>query len=171
MIYDYLPKFHQIEANNLKALQSGFVVSQMEIAVGATFNQKKFNVVGEEESVTKGKVANGHVVQISENGIIDVANATDPLFLVYNEPLNTIVDDAAFYATDTDEECLRLVQLIPGDEWMSDLDVLALTYPGQNHLTDRIKKVTSAQAMSKDDWYKVTKLADGTKADHFIFLK
>ena len=35
-IYDYLPTYHQVENNNLKGLQPGFVVAQMEIAPSAT---------------------------------------------------------------------------------------------------------------------------------------
>ena len=34
-IYDFLPTYHQVEANNLKGLQPGFVVAQMEIAESA----------------------------------------------------------------------------------------------------------------------------------------
>ena len=170
MIYDNLPKYHQIEANNLKGLQAGLVVAQMEVANDATFPQAQFNVVGSSDA-TKGKmIANGQIVTISADGIKD-ANATDPLFIVYNEPLNTVISGARYYATNTDEENLRLVQLMPGDEWMSDIDILGGTYPGHEHLAGRIVEITGESAMSNDDWFDVTTLADGTTAKHYMFIK
>lgn len=168
--YDNLPKYHQIEANNLKGLQPGFVVAQMKIATAATFPQAKFNVVGSSDATEGTMIANGQIVTISANGIGD-ANSTDPLFIVYNEPLNTVASGAKFYATDTTEESLRLVQLIPGDEWMSDIDLLGDAYPGHAELAGRIVEVTGESTMSDDDWFGVTTLADGTPAKHYMFIK
>lgn len=164
-LYDYLPKFYQIEANNLKALQPGFVVAQMEVASTATFTQIGKNVLDSSDTNKGNMVANGHIVSISADGIID-ADASAPLFIVYNEPLNTVLDGAKFYATDIDMENLRLVQLIPGDEWMSDmpLDVAS------GALAGRIVEVDASSGMSKDDWFGVTTLADGTAAKHYMFL-
>lgn len=165
-LYDYLPKYYQIENNNLKGLQPGFVVAQMEIASSATFDQVGKNVIGASGTDKSKMIANGHIVSISANGIVD-ANASDPLFIVYNEPLNTIVDGAKFYATNVDAENLRLVQLIPGDEWMTDMEYTL----GTGALAGRIVEIDENSSMSKDDWFKVDTLADGTPAKHYMFLK
>ena len=37
MIVDLLPKFEQIEVNNLKGLQPGFVVAQMPVKEGCAY--------------------------------------------------------------------------------------------------------------------------------------
>jgi len=165
-IYDYLPKYYQIEANNLKALQPGFVVAQMEVASGATFVQIGKNLLGSQSTEKGNMVANGHIVSISKDGIVD-ADASATLFIVYNEPLNTIIDSAKFYATDLNMENLRLVQLIPGDEWMSDMELDTAS----GALAGRIVEVDGSSGMSKDDWFNVTTLADGTSAHHYLFLK
>lgn len=181
MIFDYLPTFYQIENNSLKGLLPGFVVSQMRPAVtyDGNGNVSTFPVFMQEGKNKKGSastsytnlIANGHIVAISADGIKD-AEATDKaLFIVFSEPLNRIMDNLSwkYYATDVNEEELRLVQLVPGDEWMSDMDLLA----GENNpLAGRIEKIdnTKGQYKQDEDWYAVDKLADGTPAYHYVFL-
>lgn len=173
-IYDYLPKYYQIEANNLKGLQPGFVVAQMPVsavAANTVFAQVGKNVLGASGTELSNKIANGHIVTLKAEGIVD-ADATSPLFIVYNDPLLTIHDNAAFYATDLREERLRLVELIPGDEWMSDMDLLA----GENNpLAGRIIEITENAATKtiydSDDWFAMKHLPDGTPAHHYVFIK
>jgi hypothetical protein len=181
MIFDYLPTYHQIENNSLKGLLPGFVVSQVRPAVTYTeqgavdtfpaFMQEKNNKIGSTSTAYTNLIANGHVVAISANGIKD-AEATDKtLFIVFSEPLNRVMDNLSwkYYATDVNEEELRLVQLIPGDEWMSDMDLLA----GENNpLAGRIVKIDNTVGQYKQDekWYAVNQLADGTQAYHYMFL-
>ena len=43
----------------------------------------------------------------------------EDLFICYSEPLNTMFNENKFYAVNLKEEYPRLVQLIPGDEWMA----------------------------------------------------
>jgi hypothetical protein len=166
-IYDYLPKYYQIEANNLKALQPGFVVAQMEVDPTATFVQVGKNVLGSASTAIGNMVANGHIVSIGVDGIKDPV-AGDPLFIVYNEPLNTVFDGAKFYATDINAENLRCVQLIPGDEWMTDM---VYDLSNGSPLQGRIVEVNAVSGMSHDDWFAVTELADGTSAKHYVFIK
>lgn len=166
-IYDYLPKYYQIENNNLKGLQPGFVVAQLPVKAGEDFLQEKFNVKGSASTAATTKIANGHIVSITGDGIVD-ADADLPLFIVYNEPLNTIFDSAAFYATDLNEEHLRCVQLMPGDEWMSDME---LDLSGA--LSGRIVKIdnaTNTNIYGSDDWFSVTTMADGTTGYHYMFI-
>lgn len=173
-IYDYLPKYYQIEANNLKGLQPGFVVAQMPVKAGSDFLQEKYNVLGSSSTSASQKIANGHIVSLSGEGIVDPVEGA-PLFIVYNEPLNTIYDSAKFYATDLNEEHLRLVQLIPGDEWMSDMALdLSTPQSGTNPLAGRIVEITSsgtATIYGSDDWFAMDHLADGTSAHHYMFIK
>lgn len=152
-IYDYLPTYHQVEPNNLKGLQPGFVVAQMEVAPSATGTL-----------LTNGMFENGRICGISADGIIPAATDAKTLFISYTEPLLTVFPANKFFAVDTAHENVRLVQLIPGDEWMSDIDGLATSYSG------RIVELGTANTQSKDDWYGVSTLADGTSAHHYMFI-
>lgn len=164
MIVDLLPKFEQIEVNNLKGLQPGFVVAQMPVKEGCAYI-KDVNGVKYFE--------NGHICAISVDGI-KVPEASDKvLFISYNDPINTIFKGAKLYATNLEEENVRLVQLIPGDEWMSTID-----YENDPKYTDvktviqgRVVKVEAASGLGKsDDWFSVAEMPDGTKAYHYIYL-
>lgn len=173
-IYDLLPKYHQIEANNLKALQPGFVVAQMPFKANDELLKGKFNVVGSTSDEVGHMVANGQIVTVSVDGLCSVADAGDPLFITYNDPIVKVGprQHYALYATDLDEEYVRAVQLIPGDEWMSDIDVLDENYPGHEQLAGRIAKVESTSGLGKsDDWFSMKTLADGTAAFHYVFIK
>ena len=157
-IYDYLPKYKQVEPNNLKGLQPGFVVSQMEVAEAA---KADITVGGQ------GKfMENGVLCSISKDGIIKAVEGS-PVFLHFTEELLTLPVGKKYFAVNLEEENPRLVQLIPGDEWMTDV-VYNLEDPA---LKGRIVEVTSTSGMSKDDWFKVTTLADGTPAKHYLFVK
>ena len=153
-VYDLLPNYHQIEANNLKGLQPGFVVAQMEIAESA-----KADLLDE-----NGMFENGHICAISKDGIVKATGEEKALFIHYTEPLNTLFDSPRKFAVDVENECGRLVQLIPGDEWMSDMD------PEDVCIEGRIVELKSSDGQSKDDWYGVNVLADGTPAHHYMFL-
>ena len=152
-IYDYLPTYTVVEPNNLKGLQPGFVVAQMEVAESA-----------KEDLAPKGMMANGCICGISAEGIIRATSETKVLFLHFTEPLRTLLPSDKYFAVEIENENPRLVQLIPGDEWMSDVKDLDVTYAG------RIVKITSESGMSKDDWFKVTTLADGTEGYHYMYL-
>lgn len=152
-LYDNLPTYHQVEANNLKGLQPGFVVAQMDIAESA-----------KSALLTNGMFENGHICAISKDGIIKAVGTEKALFIHYTEPLNTVFDAAKFFAVDVSKECGRLVQLIPGDEWMSDMD------PEDVCIEGRIIELTSSDKQSSDDWYSVTTMPDGTAAHHYMFL-
>ena len=137
-IYDLLPKFGYIEPNNLKGLQPGFVVAQMPVAQSAT---AALTYEG------KGKyMENGTICAISVDGIIEPTAQSKALFICYSEPLNTVVNSDQFYAVNLKEEHPRLVQLIPGDEWMStkQLDL-------SGALSERIVEVTASSGMGKSD--------------------
>lgn len=153
-IYDYLPTYHQVEANNLKGLLPGFVVAQMEIAPSATGALLDAN----------GMFENGHICGISADGIIPAGSDTKVLFIHYTEPLNTLFNGAKFFAVNTKNECGRLVQLIPGDEWMSDMEPSAVLIDG------RIVELDASSTQSEDDWYGVNTLPDGTPAHHYMFI-
>ena len=157
-IYDLLPKFGYIEPNNLKGLQPGFVVAQMPVAESAT---AALTYKGE------GKyMENGTICAISVDGIIEPTAQSKALFICYSEPLNTVVNSDQFYAVNLKEEHPRLVQLIPGDEWMSTKQ---LTLSGA--LAGRIVEVTASSGMGKsDDWFKCTKMANGDAGHHYMFI-
>lgn len=152
-LYDKLPTYHQVEANNLKGLQAGFVVAQMDIAETAKTALLK-----------DGMFENGHICAITKDGIIKATGEEKALFIHYTEPLNTVFDAAKFFAVDVSKECGRLVQLIPGDEWMSDMSPEAVC------ITGRIIELKPADKQSSDDWYSVTTMPDGTAGHHYMFL-
>ena len=145
--YDYLPKFNYIEPNNLKGLQPGFVVAQVE------------NV---DASLLKdGMLENGKIcaLEVVEGKLTIVPATADHavLYVHYTEPLNTIYNSDKFFAVNVAEECPRLVQLIPGDEWMSTDANCAIE--------GRIVKVTDTKG-----WYGVSTMANGDEACHYVFL-
>ena len=152
-LYDKLPTYHQVEANNLKGLQAGFVVAQMDIAETAKTALLK-----------DGMFENGHICAITKDGIVKATGQEKALFIHYTEPLNTVFDAAKFFAVDVTKECGRLVQLIPGDEWMSDMAPEAVCIEG------RIIELKPSDKQSSDDWYSVTTMPDGTAGHHYMFL-
>ena len=152
-LYDKLPTYHQVEANNLKGLQAGFVVAQMDIAETAKTALLK-----------DGMFENGHICAITKDGIVKATGQEKALFIHYPEPLNTVFDAAKFFAVDVTKECGRLVQLIPGDEWMSDMSPEAVC------ITGRIIELKPSDKQSSDDWYSVTTMPDGTAGHHYMFL-
>ena len=154
-LIDRLPKYGYIEANNLKGLQAGFVVAQMPVADAAKATL-----------ASDGIMENGTICDISVDGIIAPAADSKHLFICYNEPLNTVYRADEFYGVDLDEECPRLVQLIPGDEWMASkqLDL-------SGALSGRIVEVTSTTGLGKsDDWFENGTMANGDKGYHYVFI-
>ena len=148
-IYDYLPKFDYIEPNNLKGLQPGFVVAQEERVASSLLKDGMFE--------------NGRICKLSADGIVAVAaNDTCPVFIHYTEPLNTIYNSDKFFAVNVANECPRLVQLIPGDEWMSTRELTEAELMG-----GRIVKRTSEE---KGSWYSVKTMANGDAGHHYVFL-
>ena len=144
-IYDYLPKFNYIEPNNLKGLQPGFVVAQ-EDRVDASL-------------LTNGMFENGKLCTLSADGIVPAAEDSKAIFIHYTEPLNTILNSDQYFAVDLKVECPRLVQLIPGDEWMSTEDL------GESILGGRVIKVEGDEG-----WYGVKTMANGDAGYHYVFL-
>ena len=144
-IYDYLPKFNYIEPNNLKGLQPGFVVAQ-EDRVDSSL-------------LTNGMFENGKLCALSAAGIVPATEDSKAIFIHYTEPLNTILNSDKYFAVDLKVECPRLVQLIPGDEWMSTEDL------GASILGGRVIKVEGDKG-----WYGVKTMANGDKGYHYVFL-
>ena len=144
-IYDYLPKFNYIEPNNLKGLQPGFVVAQ-EDRVDSSL-------------LTNGMFENGKLCALSAAGIVPATEDSKAIFIHYTEPLNTILNSDKYFAVDLKVECPRLVQLIPGDEWMSTEDL------GESILGGRVIKVEGDKG-----WYGVKTMANGDKGYHYVFL-
>ena len=143
-IYDYLPKFNYIEPNNLKGLQPGFVVAQEERVA--------------EDLLKDGMFENGKICALTKDGIVAATGEERALFIHYTEPLNTIRNSDQYFAVEVAKECPRLVQLIPGDEWMSTEDL------GDNILGGRIVKVTG------EGWLAVNTMANGDTGYHYVFL-
>ena len=143
-IYDYLPKFNYIEPNNLKGLQPGFVVAQEERVA--------------EDLLKNGMFENGKICALTKDGIVAATGEERALFIHYTEPLNTIRNSDQYFAVEVAKECPRLVQLIPGDEWMSTEDL------GEDILGGRIVKVTG------EGWLAVNTMANGDKGYHYVFL-
>ena len=143
-IYDHLPKFNYIEPNNLKGLQPGFVVAQESRVASALLKNGMFE--------------NGKICALTKDGIVAATGEEKALFIHYTEPLNTILNSDEYFAVEVANECPRLVQLIPGDEWMSTEDL------GDNILGGRIVKVTG------QGWLAVNTMANGDKGYHYVFL-
>lgn len=140
-IYDYLPTFNYVEPNNLKGLQPGFVVAQ-EDRVASSLKD------------SKGMMENGKICKLTSFGIEAVTAAdTCPVFIHYTEPLNTILNSDKYFAVNTNYECPRLVQLIPGDEWTS-------------HKTLSTAELMNGRIYRKEE----CTMADGEVGFRYVFL-
>lgn len=163
-IYDYLPTYNFMEPNNLKGLQPGFVVAQMEVKDGCALLV--------EDAKGNKMFENGHICSIGKEGI-DICEADKPMFIHFTEPLNTVLLSDKYFAVNVAKENPRLVQLIPGDEWMSTIDYEndAKYTTVKEELMKHIVKLTKADGQSKDDWFSVETMADGeTKGYHYMYL-
>lgn len=153
-IYDYLPTYHQIENTNLKGLQPGFVVANCDVKSGCSLLKDKM-------------LENGHICMIDKDGKVDIWAAGAPMFIHFTEPLNTVVNGDRFFAVDSEIDRPRLVQLIPGDEWMSTIDYSTDSkYTAiKEELEKHIIKLSTGDA-----WYGVDEMPDGTKAYHYMYI-
>ena len=174
--YDLLNKFNYIEANNLKALLPGFVVAQMEVKVSELANlcvrKDGKQDSGDEDHPYRGwYMENGTICTISEEGIIPWSEGK-PMFIAYNDPLNTIIQGDEYYATDLESENPRLVQLIPGDEFMANCDDNNVcAHKGLEAAVGKgLVKLTSANKQSLDDWFAMDHMPNGDKGVHFMFI-
>jgi hypothetical protein len=101
---------------------------------------------------------NGKICALTADGIVAATGEEKALFIHFTEPLNTIRNSDQYFAVNVKNECPRLVQLIPGDEWMStDPDC---------EIEGRIVKVAKAET----GWYSVETMANGDKGYHYVFL-
>lgn len=146
--YDYLPKFNYIEPNNLKGLQPGFVVAQVE--------EVSADLLDDKGMMENGKICALKVVE-GKLTIVPATAEDKVLYLHYTEPLNTIYNSDQFFAVKVADECPRLVQLIPGDEWMSTDANCAIE--------GRIVEVSADKG-----WYGVKTMANGDAGHHYVFL-
>lgn len=155
-IYDYLPKFNYIEPNNLKGLQPGFVVAQEGRVAEALCKKVEDKFFFE----------NGKLCTLTADGIIAATAESKAVFIHFTEPLNTIKNSDQYFAVERNAdpnkmaEFPRLVQLIPGDEWMSTEDL------GADILGGRVVKVAKADK----GWFAVDYMANGDKGYHYVFL-
>lgn len=190
-IFDFLPKFHIIEPNNLKGLQPGFVVAQIEPA--NTYNND--GTLKDAASITnvlvnKTKVnghfivENGQLAQITGNGYDGysvTADATAPLFVTYTEERLPIGNDFTYFAADIEHDPARLVQLIPGDEFTTtvapdDANMAKAITDGRikvithNYINGNTT-VANDHTYCFDDFLSVNRFADGQPSYTYVFLK
>ena len=88
-IYDLLPTFNYIEPNNLKGLQAGLVVAQVDNVAAGLLKDGKF--------LENGKICGMSVVG-SKVEIHAFTSADKTMFIHYSEPLNTVVNEDKFFA-------------------------------------------------------------------------
>lgn len=128
MITRYLPTFNQIEPDNLLGLTMGHVVAQVPVKYTAASGSGE-SATAESYGVVTKKVGD---IDFVENGILctfdangDVVNwaAGKPLFVHFTEELNTFLGDRKYFAVEAekDETYLRLVALVPGSEWTTNV--------------------------------------------------
>jgi hypothetical protein len=159
-LYDLLPRFHYIEANNLKALLPGFVVAQMEVAEDAK----------DALCVKDGKyIENGTICTISKDGVCEWEEGK-PMFIVYNDPLNTIRQGDEFYATELASENPRCVLLIPGDEFMADGKASDHKGLAEAIAAGMIVEVKKGDGQSEDDWFGMETMPNGDAGKHYLFI-
>lgn len=150
-----LPTYNYIEANNLKGLQPGFVVAQN-------------SDVDTSLLTTDGMFENGKICTLnSANKIVAGTAESKALFIHYTEPLNTIFQGDRYFAVNPDEECPRLVQLIPGDEWMSTAQLEEDTDQSGNKIGILGGRIIE---LSAGTGFFANKMANGDTGYHYVFL-
>lgn len=192
-VFDLLPKFNIIEPNNLKGLQPGFVVAQVE-PKGVYDAQNKLLAPAAAEAANKlinatkvngyYFVENGQLAQLTADGYIDYAtnhDITAPIFVTYTEERLTIGTNFEYFAAEITEDPARLVQLIPGDEFtttyapnsaqmataIADGRIACIT---RNYITGNTTATDHAQYCF-DDFLDCNKFADGQPSYTYVFLK
>ena len=143
-----LKEYAYIEANNLKGLQPGFVIAQEDRVDSAL--------------LTDGMFANGKLCEFTADGIKAATANSKAIFIHYTEPLNTVYNSDKYFAIEVKDgkavgECPRLVQLIPGDEWMSTDPNCAIE--------GRVIKIENGEG-----WYSVSTMPNGEDGYHYVFL-
>ena len=139
-----LPTYNYIEANNLKGLQPGFVVAQNDNVDEALLTED-------------GMFENGKICALdATNKIVAGTTSSKALFIHYTEVLNTMLPGDEYFAVNVAEECPRLVQLIPGDEWMSTDANCAIE--------GRIIKLEAGKG------FFANRMANGEEGYHYVFL-
>lgn len=166
-IYDYLPTFNYIEPNNLKGLQPGFVVAQVEDVDSSLLT----NGVMENGKICALEMKDHSTGQDGSDMRLTIVPATADhavLYIHYTEPLNTILNSDKYFAVKVEDECPRLVQLIPGDEWMSTEELEEDVNEDNEKigiLGGRIVEVSATKG-----WYGVSTMANGDEGHHYVFL-
>ena len=191
-IFDFLPKFNIIEPNNLKGLQPGFVVAQVEPkgvynADGSLKNKAAVAAANKLINTTIDGhffVENGQLAQLTADGYIDYKTNGDkaaPLFVTYTEEIVPFGGNFKYYAAEITHDPARLVQLIPGDEFTT-------TYaPNSDQMADAIEDgriacitrnyingastATDHAQYCFDDFLDCNKFADGQPCYTYVFLK
>lgn len=192
-IFDFLPKFNIIEPNNLKGLQPGFVVAQVE-PKGVYNTDGTLKAAAAAEAANKlinatkvpgyYFVENGQLAQLTADGYIDYAtnaDATAPLFVTYTEEIVPFGNNFKYYAAEITHDPARLVQLIPGDEFTTtyaptSAQMAAAITAGRiacitrNYISGNTTATDHAQYCF-DDFLDCNKFADGQPSYTYVFLK
>lgn len=109
MITKYLPKFKVVEVNNLTGLRNGHMLSQFaaDEALATTKNGNKF-------------IENGVIVSLSKDCKI-VPYAEGTMFVHYTEELNTLLDEAQYFAVPVEGDTyIRCIALYTGDTFTTN---------------------------------------------------
>lgn len=120
MITRYLPTFNQIEPENLLGLTMGYVVAQQAVAFDA--DAGTYGVPTVDRNGYKF-IENGILCTLDDEGKIVSWEADKPLFVHFTEELNTICPERKHFAVEAaeDETFLRLVALVPGSIWTTNV--------------------------------------------------
>lgn len=124
MITRYLPEFRQLEPDNLLGLTAGLVVAQVPVKYTAADGEtpEAYGVKTVEKNGYKF-IENGVLCTFDSNGEIVDWTAEKPLFIHFTEELNTFLGDRKYFAVECekDETYLRLVMVVPGSEWTTNV--------------------------------------------------
>ena len=127
MITRYLPEFRQLEPDNLLGLTAGLVVAQAPVkytaaVVSPEAKPEAYGVRTVEKTGYKF-IENGVLCTFDAKGEIVDWTANKPLFIHFTEELNTFLGDRKYFAVECekDETYLRLVMVVPGSEWTTNV--------------------------------------------------
>jgi hypothetical protein len=159
-----LKQFKQVEPQLLRGQYAGLYISQRPV---------KYTAEGSVYGVPTVDAYNGKYI---ENGIICgldntgkiVSYTEGTMFIHYTEELTTVVNANNTFAVEGkgDETYIRLIQLFPGDEFVTD----NFSGTGNYGVVTNGVITLSATATGAKFYCEDTTLADGTAAKHVVVL-
>ncbi len=168
----FIKTFHQVEPQLLRGLVAGLIIAERPVAYDADSGAYGVATV----AVDGHKfIENGIICSLDAEGKIVNYVSGKAAFIHYDEELNADFDAKNMFAVEAEGEntYIRLIQLFPGDEFMTDNvagDLVAGTVYGVKDGVIDASVTTGGQFLYEEGSAFETTLPNGEAGYHFVFL-